>query len=90
MMNVIGQTRSGSILVELAIEELIRLVDFPAEVDEMGELLQGAPLWVLQQYVPLHAMVEEWQQFDVYQPEQLHALAARAGQYVDQVQVRGI
>ncbi len=61
-----------------------------AEIDAIGELLQGAPLWVLQQYVPLHAMVEEWQQFDIYQPQQLYALAEQAGKYVDQVQVRGI
>ena len=61
-----------------------------AEVDKMGELLQGVPLWVLQQYVPLHAMVEEWQQFDIYQPQQLYLLAEQAGKYVDQVQVRGI
>ncbi|MFK5926321.1 MAG: anaerobic ribonucleoside-triphosphate reductase activating protein [Desulfuromusa sp.] len=61
-----------------------------AEVDEMGELLQGTPLWVLQQFVPLHALVEEWQQFDIYQPQQLYKLAAQAAKYVDQVQVRGI
>jgi pyruvate formate lyase activating enzyme len=61
-----------------------------AEVAEMGELLQGAPLWVLQQYVPMHAMIEEWQQLNVYKPEQLYALAVKAEKYVDQVQVRGI
>ena len=60
------------------------------EVAEMGELLQGAPLWVLQQYVPMHAMIEEWQQLNVYKPEQLYALAGKAEKYVDQVQVRGI
>jgi pyruvate formate lyase activating enzyme len=61
-----------------------------AEVDGMGQLLHGAPLWVFQQYVPLHAMVEELQQYDVYRPEQLYALAERAKGYVDQIQVRGI
>ncbi|MCF6265554.1 MAG: anaerobic ribonucleoside-triphosphate reductase activating protein [Desulfuromusa sp.] len=61
-----------------------------AEIDEIGELLRGAPLWVLQQYVPLHAMAEEWQNFDIYQPQQLYLLAEQAGKYVDQVQVRGI
>ena len=61
-----------------------------AEVAEMGELLQGAPLWVLQQYVPMHAMIEEWQQYDAYEPEQLYALAEQAEKYVDQIQVRGI
>jgi pyruvate formate lyase activating enzyme len=61
-----------------------------AEIAEMGELLQGAPLWVLQQFVPLHAMVEEWQTFDMYRPEQLYTLAAQAGTYVDKVEVRGL
>ncbi len=60
------------------------------EIDAIGELLQGAPLWALQQFVPLHAMVEKWQELDVYRPEQLYALADYARGYVDQVQVRGI
>jgi len=60
------------------------------EIDEMGELLQGVPLWVLQQFVPMHAMVEEWQTFDMYRPEQLYALADRAGKFVDRVEVRGL
>lgn len=61
-----------------------------AEIDEMGQLLQGVPLWVLQQYVPLHAMVEAWQQYPVYRPEELYVLAECAKKYVAQVQVRGI
>lgn len=60
------------------------------EIDEIGELLRGAPLWVLQQYVPAHAMIEEWQEYATYEPEQLLALSEQAQPYVDQVQVRGI
>lgn len=60
------------------------------EIAEIGELLRDAPLWVLQQYVPEHAMIEEWQQYDTYQPEQIMTLSAQAEAYVDQVQVRGI
>ena len=60
------------------------------EIDEIGELLQGAPFWVLQQFVAEHAMVEEWQQLDCYPPAQLQALAVQAGNYVDRVQVRGL
>ncbi len=61
------------ILKQAPVEVAFRTTCIPhlvaeAEVDTMGELLQGVPLWVLQQYVPLHAMVEEWQQFDIYQP----------------------
>ena len=35
-------------------------------------------------------MIEEWQQLDVYMPEQLYALAGKVEEYVDQIQVRGI
>lgn len=84
-----------AILKQTSVEVEFRTTCIPhlvteIEIDLMGELLQDASLWVLQQYVPLHAMVEEWQSFDVYRPEQLYALADRAGQYVRQVQVRGI
>lgn len=83
------------ILKRAAVEVEFRTTCIPhlvaeAEIDEIGELLQGAPLWVLQQYVPLHAMVEEWQKLDTYRPEQLYALADRAKKNVDQVQVRGV
>ena len=87
--------KTVAILKQASVEVEFRTTCIPhlvaeAEVDAIGELLRGAPLWVLQQYVPLHAMVEEWQQFDVYRPEQLYALADRAKEYVDQVQVRGV
>ncbi len=84
-----------AILKQASVEVEFRTTCIPhlvaeAEIDAMGELLRGASLWVLQQYVPLHAMVEEWQHFDVYRPEQLYKLAEQAGKYVDQVQVRGV
>ncbi len=84
-----------AILKQASVEVEFRTTCIPhlvaeAEIDAMGELLRGASLWVLQQYVPLHAMVEEWQHFDVYRPEQLYDLAERAGKYVDQIQVRGV
>jgi len=84
-----------AILKQASVEVEFRTTCIPhlvaeAEIDAMGELLRGASLWVLQQYVPLHAMVEEWQHFDVYRPEQLYELAERAGKYVDQIQVRGV
>ncbi len=60
------------------------------EVKAIGELLKGAPLWVLQQFVAEHAMVEDWQQYDTYQPDQLRRLAEQAESYVGQVQVRGL
>ncbi|MBN1959046.1 MAG: anaerobic ribonucleoside-triphosphate reductase activating protein [Desulfuromonadales bacterium] len=60
------------------------------EIDEIGGLLKDAPLWVLQQYVPEHAMIADWQEYTAYEPERLRALAVKAEAYVDQVQVRGI
>jgi hypothetical protein len=45
---------------------------------------------VLQQFVPMHAMVEEWQTFDMYRPEQLYTLAEQAQPFVERVEVRGL
>ncbi|WP_321371216.1 anaerobic ribonucleoside-triphosphate reductase activating protein [uncultured Desulfuromusa sp.] len=81
--------KQASVEVEFRTTCIPPLVAAP-EIDAMGELLQGAPLWVLQQYVPLHAMIEEWQHLDAYHPQRLYELAEQAGKYVDQVQVRGI
>ena len=81
--------RQATVEVEFRTTCIPRLVG-AAEIDDMGELLQGAPLWVLQQYVPEHAMFEAWQQLDTYRPEQLAALAERARAYVDEVRLRGV
>ena len=83
------------ILKQAAVEVEFRTTCIPhlvteAEIAEMGELLQGAPLWVLQQFVPMHAMVEEWQTFDMYRPEQLYTLAEQAQPFVERVEVRGL
>jgi len=61
-----------------------------AEIAAIGELLRGAPLWVLQQYVPAHAMSADWKELDPYPAAQLEALAEQARSYVAQVKVRGI
>jgi len=60
------------------------------EIDEIGELLRGARLWVLQQYVREHAMFAEWQRLEAYPAAQLQQFATIAQGYVHQVQVRGI
>ncbi len=61
-----------------------------AEINELGELLRGAPLWVLQQYLADHALAENWQQRESYSSTQLEVLSSQAREYVDQVQLRGI
>ncbi len=60
------------------------------EIDQLGELLQGAPLWVLQQYRPEHAMDAEWRELSAYPLECLEQLGRRAEQYVARVQLRGL
>lgn len=60
------------------------------DVESMGQLLQGAKLWTLQQYNPQHALDSDWQQFNPYSQLQLTELAIIAQTYVKQVQVRGI
>ena len=87
--------RTVELLKKAEVESEFRTTCIPhlvgeKEIDEIGELLNGAPLWVLQQYVPAHAMIEEWQQYATYEPQQLLALSERAKPYVEQVQVRGI
>jgi pyruvate formate lyase activating enzyme len=61
-----------------------------AEIEQLGALLQGAELWVLQQFMPAHSLQLEWQQFDAYRPEQLEQFAQLAEPYVDRVQLRGL
>lgn len=84
-----------ALLKDTAVEVEFRTTCIPklvgeAEINQMGELLQDAPLWVLQQYVPAHAMIEEWQAHIAYLPEQLYRLADQAAKYVRRVQVRGV
>lgn len=61
-----------------------------AEIDQLGELLRGASLWVLQQFVPEHSLEADWQQIDSYSSVQLEALARQAEAYVERVQIRGL
>lgn len=84
-----------ALLAEADVEAEYRTTCIPGlvgdeEIDAIGRLIEGAPLWVLQQYVAEHAMFEEWQQFDSYQPDQLRAMAVKAEGYVKQLQVRGL
>ncbi len=60
------------------------------EIQAIGELLRGAPLWVLQQYVPGHALEPDWQQREAYPAARLQEFAALAKPFVKKVQLRGI
>ncbi len=60
------------------------------EIHELGELIRGADRWMLQQYVPRHALDETAQAIEPYAAEQIEALAVVARQYVDEVGIRGL
>ena len=67
----------------------------PGWVDEdviarLGELIDGAPLWALQQYLPEHAMDETARGLGCYPPERIQGFADLAGRFVQRVVVRGI
>lgn len=67
----------------------------PGWVDErvvvqLGKLIEGAPLWVLQQYHATHALCSTARALEPYPPERVNALAVLAGRYVAEVVVRGV
>ena len=59
-------------------------------IAELGELIDGAPLWALQQYHPEHALCEAARELEPYRPERLQSFADLAGRFVERVIVRGV
>ncbi len=83
------------LLAESRVEYEIRTTCVPGLVEKtdirkIGELIRCAPLWALQQFVPGHAMDENLQEMEPHTPEKIRAFAEIAGEYVDEVVVRGI
>ena len=79
---------------DAAIELEYRTTCVPGWVDEdvivrLGELIDGAPLWALQQYHPEHALCEQARAQTPYSDEQVRAFAEIAGNYVQRSIVRG-
>lgn len=89
LVETIDLLRVSRVEVEYRTTCLPGLVD-AREIDEIGEMVRGAPLWVLQQYVPEHAMYEKWQQLKPYTREFLLGMVQQAQQYVTTVQTRGL
>ena len=89
LMQTVELLRTADIDVEYRTTCIPGLVT-PQEIDDIGEMVRGASLWVLQQYVAEHAMYEQWQQFEPYTPEALLSLAEQAEKYVGVVQTRGL
>jgi pyruvate formate lyase activating enzyme len=63
-------------------------VDAPV-ISALGTLIEGAPLWVLQQYHPEHALCETARDTSPYPIEQVRSFAGVAAQYARQVIIRG-
>ena len=77
-----------------AVELEYRTTCVPGWVDEnviaeLGEFIQGAPLWALQQYHSEHALCERARAQAPYSDEQVRAFAEIAGNHVQRVIVRG-
>jgi len=80
---------AGSVDYELRTTCVPGLVE-AADVRAMGELLRGGRRWVLQQFVPGHALAEELREVEPHPAETIRAFAEVAGGYVDEVSVRGL
>lgn len=65
---------------------LVEAPDFTA----MGEAVAGARHWVLQQYIPRHALAESWRAMVPHPPERLAEFARIAEGYAKRVSLRGL
>jgi pyruvate formate lyase activating enzyme len=89
LLRSVALAKAAAIEVEFRTTCVPQLID-KAEIAQLGELLRGASLWVLQQFVPGHSLQLEWQQMAAYPPDHLQRLARQAEEYVERVQLRGL
>jgi len=89
LLESIALLQKGGVEVEYRTTCVPGLVG-PAELQQLGALIQGAPNWVLQQFVPRYCMDPAWREVSPYAEAQLEALAEVARQYVPQVTLRGL
>lgn len=87
--------RSVDLLQQAAVEVEFRTTCMPGLIEEadihaIGQLLHGAPLWVLQQFVPEYAMSEQARCCRPHTTSRLKALGELAGGYVKKVMLRGL
>ena len=61
-----------------------------ADIAAMGELLRGARRWVLQQFVPEHALAASAKCLQAHPPKALQAFARQAAGFAGEVSVRGL
>jgi len=80
---------------DAAVELEYRTTCVPGWIDEdvivkLGELIDGAPLWTLQQYHPEHALCVKARQVTPYSAEQVQSFAEIASRYAQRIIVRGL
>ena len=61
-----------------------------ADIRAIGEMVRGAKLWTLQQFVPRHALAPELHSCEPHPASTIQAFARVAGEYVAEVEVRGL
>ena len=79
---------------QAAVEMEYRTTCVPGWVDEktlleLGALIEGAPLWALQQYHPEHALCEQARATQAYPDQKIHQFAGLAEPFVQRVIIRG-
>ena len=89
LLRTIELAKAAAIEVEFRTTCVPQLIDRQA-IAEVGDLLRGAPLWILQQYMPGHALATDWQETEAYAPIRLEEFAGLAEDYVERVVIRGI
>ena len=60
------------------------------DVERMGQAINGARKWVVQQVVPGHALDEALQEDEAYAADEVRRLADLGSAFVDEVMVRGV
>lgn len=60
------------------------------DIRAIGEMARGACRWVLQQYVPGHALAEGLREIEPHSEEVVREFAEVAGEYVGEVSIRGL
>ena len=87
-------TRSIAVLKEEAVDYELRTTCVPGIIDEeaiksIGEDIQKAKRWVLQQYVPENAYKEQYRTLKPIAEPEMKRLRQVAGKYVNEVKLRG-
>jgi pyruvate formate lyase activating enzyme len=94
-VNLGALSASARLLIEGSVEYELRTTCVPHLVEEadiraIGETVRGARRWVLQQFVPGHALSEELRGIEPHSEGALRGFAEVAGGYVDEVVLRGL